>query len=75
MEVGKRYLVKRPKNTDIKEWECLEVSETAVKVKNNVKSESGFLSFSNTTDPFWVLKTEIDTIGQTTYHILEELKN
>lgn len=71
---GNRYLVmygSSARDREIKEWNCLEVAETAYKVENRIKVTS-FLSYDSTA-PFWVLKTDIDTIGQTEYKIIEDL--
>ncbi len=75
MEKGKRYLVKQGKSKSILEWECLEVAEIGYKVKTLIKERYVF-AFSTTSDEaFWILKTEIDKIGQTEYQILEDLKD
>ena len=75
MMVGQTLLVvENGREDNIKEWEVIKLSKTAVKVKNMVKGGSrSFFILSDNTEPFWVLLTDIDTIGKTKYQIIEEL--
>ena len=73
MKKGDKILVIKKDMSNILEWECLDVSENAYKFVNLVK-ESVFSFFSNSlTDPFWILKTDIDNIGQTKFKIIDKL--
>lgn len=77
MEKGKRYLISTKDKDALREWECLEVAESAFKVQDLVttSSDSWVLTSSRkVNDPFWVLKSDIDKLGNTRYRILEELK-
>ena len=77
MEKGKFYLVIEKDSKKIKEWECLEVSNVAFKVQNIVGSESSSSIFEwgpGINQPFWVLKTDVDSIGQTKHKIIDTLE-
>ena len=75
MKEGNLYLViERRKDyiSPIKEWRCIQVSEQAYKIQmEQLKGDRSM--FEDNTKPFWILKTEIDTIGKTNYQIIEEL--
>lgn len=76
MEVGKRYLI--GDSSSIREWEVLETAVNAVKVQDKIHVvHSGFILIGSSVHidrPFWVLKSDIDNLGNTKYRILEELK-
>jgi hypothetical protein len=76
MEVLKRYLVIEKDSKTIREWECLEISTTAFKVQDLVGGVSESLFYSGPTigKPYWVLMTDVDTIGQTKFKIIDELQ-
>lgn len=77
MNKGQRYLIKRKDSNRILEFKCLEVSEVAYKLINNTP-DNAYKIFTSSLDGkelFWLLKSEVDKIGQTTFHILEELQN
>lgn len=77
MEKGKRYLIQQyytgAPSSNPREWECLEVSEFAVKVQDKIRDTAWSFTAATIDKPFWVLKSEIDKLGNTKYRILEEL--
>lgn len=74
MKKGNNYLVIKEGSDEIREWECLEVSEKATKVQDLVKRGfSLFTAINEVKNPFWILNTDFDTIGKTKYQIIEEL--
>ena len=75
MKEGKSYLVierKKDYESYIKEWKCIQVSEQAYKIQM-VQLKNDRSMFDDNTKPFWILKSQVDTIGKTTYQIIEEL--
>ena len=58
----------------IREWYCQRVSETAYLVNPViVVSERSFLLMTETKEPFWILKSDVDTVwGKAKYTIIEE---
>jgi len=74
MKKGDKVLVIKKDSSNILEWECLDVSENAYKVVNLVRDKGfSFLGYSTGTDPFWILKTDIDNIGQAKFKIIDKL--
>lgn len=74
-----RYLVqpRDPRDSTaygpLREWECIEVSNLAIKVQDKVREKGYSMSASTVDQPFWVLKDKIDTVGNKTYQIIETL--
>jgi hypothetical protein len=74
MKEGSRYLLMLS-NGDIKEVECLVMSNLAYKIIELIDTNQSANSLVNNF-PFWVLKTDVATLGYTPtpkYQIIEEL--
>lgn len=76
MKQNKRYLVIKKGETTVREWKCLEVSDTAYKINPIItEGETKWLLTSNSKEEFWILKTYISTTGEAQYKIIEELSS
>lgn len=81
--VDARYLVQEINNEgkpygSLLEWECLEVSDFAVKVQNKIKGSNSYSLFNDkpsVNEPFWILKSSISDLGESKYKIIETLKS
>lgn len=81
IQVGNRYLVRRKQHdgtyskSSIQEWKSLEIAESAYKFEKVVKESSNSWSLmSDSRESFWILKSDISTLGGLEYQLIEELK-
>lgn len=75
MKIGMKYLITE-KSNNIREWKCLQISNNAYKMEDQLDGVDKyfFSRSSNKGDIFWILKTDIDSLGNTLYKIIDEFE-